>query len=61
MSGTVGVIEQGTPIAKHDYFDLVLQHSKNLRLNYPQRFGAELWLLNDEDELGLLSKLEPSH
>ncbi|PKI16460.1 bifunctional DNA-formamidopyrimidine glycosylase/DNA-(apurinic or apyrimidinic site) lyase [Colwellia sp. 12G3] len=59
MSGTVRVIEKGTAIAKHDHFDLVFQHGKVLRLNDPRRFGAVLWLANDQDELGLLSKLGP--
>ena len=59
MSGTIRVIEKDTPIAKHDHFDLVFQHGKVLRLNDPRRFGAVLWLVNDQDELGLLSKLGP--
>jgi formamidopyrimidine-DNA glycosylase len=59
MSGTIRVIEQGTLVAKHDHFDVVFQHGKVLRLNDPRRFGAVLWLENDEDELGLLSKLGP--
>ena len=59
MSGTVRVIEHDTPIAKHDHFDLVFQHGKVLRLNDPRRFGAVLWLANNEDELGLLTKLGP--
>ena len=59
MSGTVRVIEHDTPVAKHDHFDLAFQHGKILRLNDPRRFGAVLWLANDEDELGLLSKLGP--
>jgi formamidopyrimidine-DNA glycosylase len=59
MSGTIRVIEQDTPVAKHDHFDLVFQHGKALRLNDPRRFGAVLWLANDEDELGLLTKLGP--
>ncbi len=59
MSGTVRVIEKDTPIAKHDHFDLIFQHGKVLRLNDPRRFGAVLWLENDQDELGLLSKLGP--
>ncbi len=33
ISGTVRIIEQDTPIVKHDHFDLVFQHRKNLRLN----------------------------
>ncbi|WP_019029294.1 bifunctional DNA-formamidopyrimidine glycosylase/DNA-(apurinic or apyrimidinic site) lyase [Colwellia piezophila] len=59
MSGTIRVIEQDTPVAKHDHFDLVFQHGKVLRLNDPRRFGAVLWLANDQDELGLLTKLGP--
>ena len=59
MSGTIRVIEHDTPVAKHDHFDLVFQHGKALRLNDPRRFGAVLWLANDEDELGLLTKLGP--
>jgi len=59
MSGTVRVIEESTPVAKHDHFDLVFQHGKALRLNDPRRFGAVLWLANDQDELGLLTKLGP--
>ncbi len=59
MSGTIRVIEQDTPVAKHDHFDLVFQHGKVLRLNDSRRFGAVLWLANDEDELGLLTKLGP--
>jgi len=59
MSGTIRVIEQGTPVAKHDHFDLVFQHGKVLRLNDSRRFGAVLWLANDEDALGLLTKLGP--
>lgn len=59
MSGTIRVIEQNTPVAKHDHFDLVLANGKALRLNDPRRFGAVLWLEKDQDELGLLSKLGP--
>ena len=59
MSGTVRVIEQATTIAKHDHFDIVFKHGKVLRLNDPRRFGAVLWLNNDQDELGLLAKLGP--
>lgn len=59
MSGTIRVIDNGTPVAKHDHFDLVFQHGKTLRLNDSRRFGAVLWLANDEDELGLLTKLGP--
>ncbi|GAW95058.1 MULTISPECIES: bifunctional DNA-formamidopyrimidine glycosylase/DNA-(apurinic or apyrimidinic site) lyase [Colwellia] len=59
MSGTIRIIEHDTPIVKHDHFDLAFQHGKVLRFNDPRRFGAVLWLANDEDKLGLLSKLGP--
>jgi len=59
MSGTIRVIEQATAVAKHDHFDLVLTSGKTLRLNDPRRFGAVLWLEQNEDELGLLTKLGP--
>ncbi|MEI6894032.1 MAG: bifunctional DNA-formamidopyrimidine glycosylase/DNA-(apurinic or apyrimidinic site) lyase [Colwellia sp.] len=59
MSGTIRVITAAVPVAKHDHFDLVFQHGKILRLNDPRRFGAVLWLENDQDTLGLLTKLGP--
>lgn len=59
MSGTIRVIEEDTPVAKHDHFDLVFEHHKALRLNDPRRFGAVLWFKDNIDERGLLSKLGP--
>ena len=59
MSGTIRVIDEGTPVAKHDHFDLVFAHHKALRLNDPRRFGAVLWFKDGIDEQGLLSKLGP--
>lgn len=59
MSGTIRVINEHTPVAKHDHFDLVFAHGKALRLNDPRRFGAVLWFKDDIDEQGLLSKLGP--
>lgn len=59
MSGAIRVIEENTPVVKHDHFDLVFEHGKVLRLNDPRRFGAVLWLENDVDEHNLLTKLGP--
>ena len=59
MSGTIRIIDQSTPIAKHDHFDLAFIHGKVLRLNDPRRFGAVLWLEQGEDRQGLLTKLGP--
>lgn len=59
MSGTIRVIEQSALVAKHDHFDLAFTHGKVLRLNDPRRFGAVLWLAENQDEQGLLTKLGP--
>lgn len=59
MSGTIRVIDESTPVAKHDHFDLTFINGTTLRLNDPRRFGAVLWLAEHQDEQGLLSKLGP--
>lgn len=59
MSGTIRVIPDDTPVAKHDHFDLVFENKQALRLNDPRRFGAVLWFEDNIDEKGLLTKLGP--
>jgi len=59
MSGTIRVINQSTPVAKHDHFELIFENGTTLRLNDPRRFGAVLWLEGHQDTQGLLSKLGP--
>jgi formamidopyrimidine-DNA glycosylase len=59
MSGTIRVIDESTPVAKHDHFDLIFVNGTALRLNDPRRFGAVLWLKGHQDAQGLLSKLGP--
>ncbi len=59
MSGTIRVIEASTPVIKHDHFDLAFEHGKALRLNDPRRFGAVLWLEDNQDPDRILSKLGP--
>jgi formamidopyrimidine-DNA glycosylase len=59
MSGTIRVIDENIPVAKHDHFDLGFVNGTRLRLNDPRRFGAVLWLAENQDEQGLLSKLGP--
>ena len=59
MSGTIRIIGDDTPVAKHDHFDLVFANKKVLRLNDPRRFGAVLWFADHIDEQGLLTKLGP--
>jgi len=59
MSGTIRVISDKTPAAKHDHFELALSNQKLLRLNDPRRFGAVLWFADHIDEQGILAKLGP--
>ena len=59
MSGTIRVINNATPVVKHDHFELVFSNGVVLRLNDPRRFGAVLWFDNHQDEQGILSKLGP--
>lgn len=46
MSGTLRVLDVGTPLAKHDHLDIVLQSGVLLRFNDPRRFGSVLWTNN---------------
>lgn len=59
MSGSVRILEQGTPETKHDHFELIFDNEKMLRLNDPRRFGAVLWFPEHHDQQGLLAKLGP--
>lgn len=43
MSGKLRVIDESTPVIKHDHVDLVLDTGKCMRFNDPRRFGAVLW------------------
>jgi formamidopyrimidine-DNA glycosylase len=55
MSGSVFIVDRGTPAGVHDHFDLDLGSGKSLRYRDPRRFGslhwsddaAEHWLLRD--------------
>ena len=59
MSGSLRVIPENTPPAKHDHFDIVFEHNKSIRLTDPRRFGAVLWLGTTPESHPLLSKLGP--
>lgn len=43
MSGTLRVVDQQTPLRKHDHVDLCLDSGKVLRFNDPRRFGSILF------------------
>jgi len=59
MSGNLRIVAAGTPLKKHDHFDLVLDNGSVMRLHDPRRFGAVLWHSGDVAMHPLLSALGP--
>lgn len=59
MSGSLRIVKSGTPLEKHDHFELLLNSGKSLRLNDPRRFGAVLWSKQQPLEHPLLVNLGP--
>ncbi|CAB5495029.1 Formamidopyrimidine-DNA glycosylase (EC [Bathymodiolus thermophilus thioautotrophic gill symbiont] len=51
MSGSIKVVDNDTPLEKHDHFELVFMNRKRLRLNDPRRFGAVLFSENGSHPL----------
>ena len=43
MSGSVFIVERGTPAAVHEHFDLELGSGQALRVRDPRRFGSLHW------------------
>ncbi|MGH8352951.1 MAG: bifunctional DNA-formamidopyrimidine glycosylase/DNA-(apurinic or apyrimidinic site) lyase [Pseudomonas sp.] len=43
MSGSLRLVECGTPVAKHEHVDIELESGLALRYTDPRRFGALLW------------------
>lgn len=58
MSGTMRVVDENTPLKKHDHFEVVFDNGKAFRLNDPRRFGAILWQANDT-QLDIIQSLGP--
>ncbi|WP_313085994.1 bifunctional DNA-formamidopyrimidine glycosylase/DNA-(apurinic or apyrimidinic site) lyase [Pseudomonas sp.] len=58
MSGSLRLIPEDLPAAKHEHVDIVLESGQALRYTDPRRFGALLW---SEDPLShvLLANLGP--
>jgi len=59
MSGSLRLVDDKTPAAKHDHVDIVLDSGQALRLTDPRRFGAVLWTHEDPLQHELLSDLGP--
>ncbi|GLR08874.1 DNA-formamidopyrimidine glycosylase [Mixta theicola] len=58
MSGSLRVLPEAIPAAKHDHVDLVMSNGKVLRYTDPRRFGAWLWS-NDLQGSNVLAHLGP--
>ncbi len=58
MSGSLRIIEAGTPAGVHDHVDIELGSGKALRFRDPRRFGSLLWADNPHEH-PLLRSLGP--
>jgi len=58
MSGSLCLVQSGSPAAKHAHVDIKLSSGQSLRYTDPRRFGALLWT-QDAEQHPLLSKLGP--
>ena len=58
MTGSVFIVDQGTPASVHDHFDIELDSGKALRYRDPRRFGSFLWS-EEPLEHPLLRRLGP--
>jgi len=58
MSGSLRILDPGTPVLKHDHVDINFDNGKVLRLNDPRRFGCVLFQAGDDpSQHALLAKL----
>ncbi len=51
MSGSIKVVNNNTPLKKHDHFELSFTNGKSMRLNDPRRFGAVLFSADNTHSL----------
>jgi formamidopyrimidine-DNA glycosylase len=59
MSGSLRIVDAGTPADKHDHVDMVFANGRCLRFHDPRRFGAMLWTARPWTEHKLLKELGP--
>ncbi|MDR3391555.1 MAG: bifunctional DNA-formamidopyrimidine glycosylase/DNA-(apurinic or apyrimidinic site) lyase [Sulfuriferula sp.] len=57
MSGSLRILDSGTPAGVHDHIDIVLNSGLCIRLRDPRRFGAVLWSEGDPYKHPLLASL----
>ena len=59
MSGSLRLVEPGSPKRRHDHVELNLDSGWLLRLHDPRRFGCFLWFTEPPAEHPLLAELGP--
>ena len=59
MSGSLHMVENNTPVEKHDHVDIVFNSGRTLRFRDPRRFGSIHWTKNNPLEYKLLNHLGP--
>ena len=59
MSGSLRIVDNNTPLKKHDHIDFLLSNNKIMRYHDPRRFGAVLWTNEIIQQHKLLRKLGP--
>jgi len=59
MSGSLRLVQPGTPPRPHDHWDLELDSGWVLRFHDPRRFGSLHWTEGDPAKHPLLAKLAP--
>ncbi len=59
MSGSLRIIDNKWPPAKHDHVDIVFASGRALRFHDPRRFGSMLWTKGDPMDHKLLNQLGP--
>jgi len=59
MSGSLRVLDAGTPPGRHDHVDIVFTNGRALRLTDPRRFGSLHWTRRPAGQHKLLASLGP--
>lgn len=59
MSGVLRIVQNDTPVAKHDHVDIQFKNGTCLRFSDPRRFGCVLWTDEDPRQHDLLKSLAP--
>lgn len=59
MSGSLRIIEAGSPPEKHDHVDIIFESGRALRFRDPRKFGSIHWTSDDPLQHSLLKQLGP--